>query len=161
MYGQKFGRKLVKAAQNREKQEWATEKPKLDNARRLRGIYFIGPDDEEYTKILKNARRKLERPMAPAMPCNRASNSITKVAAKPEIVSDPKRIPKQCMDVWWNLMNPQGNRRDLLSPEIMKTTLQEKGLLRRRITTWHTRSPPMATSDANSRCKSRSGQGME
>ena len=32
--------KIGKAAQNREKQEWAKEKPKLDNAGRLRGIYF-------------------------------------------------------------------------------------------------------------------------
>ena len=31
----------------REKQEWAIEKPKLDNARRLRGIYLIDPDDGE------------------------------------------------------------------------------------------------------------------
>ena len=38
---------LGKAAQNREKQEWAKEKPKLDNARRLRGIYFIDPDDSQ------------------------------------------------------------------------------------------------------------------
>ena len=41
-----------------EKHKWAIEKPKLDNAERLRGIYFI-----------RNARRKLETPMAPAMPC--------------------------------------------------------------------------------------------
>ena len=27
----------------REKHKWAIEKPKLDNARRLRGIYFIDP----------------------------------------------------------------------------------------------------------------------
>ena len=54
MYGQKCRRKLEKpAAQNREKQEWAKEKPKLDNARKLRGIYFIDPDDNEYPKILK------------------------------------------------------------------------------------------------------------
>ena len=31
--------KIGKAAQNRHKQEWAKEKPKLDNVRRLRGIY--------------------------------------------------------------------------------------------------------------------------
>ena len=30
-----------------EKQEWALEKPKVDNARQLRGIYFIDPEDEE------------------------------------------------------------------------------------------------------------------
>ena len=32
-----------KAAQKREKQEWANEKPQLDNARRLKGICFIDP----------------------------------------------------------------------------------------------------------------------
>ena len=53
--------KIGKAAQNRENQEWAKEKPKFDNARRLTGIFFIGLDDEEYREILwKNARRKLE-----------------------------------------------------------------------------------------------------
>ena len=33
--------KIGKAAQKIEKQEWANEKPKLDNARRLRGISSI------------------------------------------------------------------------------------------------------------------------
>ena len=60
--------KIGKVAQSREKQERTKEKPKLDNARKLRGIYFIDPDDEEYKEILKNATRKLERPMAPTMP---------------------------------------------------------------------------------------------
>ena len=63
--------KIGEAAQNREKQEWTKEKLKLDNARKLRGIYFIDPDDKEYSEIIKNTRRKLERPMAPAMPCKR------------------------------------------------------------------------------------------
>ena len=40
------------------------EKPKLDNARKPRGIYFIDPEDEEYGKIIKNARKKLELPAA-------------------------------------------------------------------------------------------------
>ena len=31
---------MSKTAQRKEKQEWAIEKPKLDNARKLRGIYF-------------------------------------------------------------------------------------------------------------------------
>ena len=38
MYGLMYGAKIENAAQNREKQEWKNEKPKLDNARRLRGI---------------------------------------------------------------------------------------------------------------------------
>ena len=42
------------------------EKPKLDNARRLRGIYFIDPEDDECQETMKNARRKLEIPMPAA-----------------------------------------------------------------------------------------------
>ena len=62
-------RGMSKNAKPREKRKWAIEKPKLDNARRLRGIYFIDPEDMEFNEIIKNARRKLETPMAPAMPC--------------------------------------------------------------------------------------------
>ena len=51
------------------KQRWAIEKPKLDNARQLRGKYFIEPDDEEFKPMMKAARRKLEVPMPAAMPC--------------------------------------------------------------------------------------------
>ena len=43
--------------------------PKLDNARKLRGIYFIDPEDKEFKETIKNARKKLETPVAPAMPC--------------------------------------------------------------------------------------------
>ena len=50
------------AAQNREKQELAKERPKLDNARNMRGVYFIDPDDEEYKRNSQEVRgRKLER----------------------------------------------------------------------------------------------------
>ena len=44
------------ASKRKEKQKWAIEKPKLDNARKLRGIYFIDADDGEFKDILKNAR---------------------------------------------------------------------------------------------------------
>ena len=53
----------------REAKKWAIEKPKLDSARRLRGILFIDPDDEEFKEFMKNARRKLEIPMPAAMLC--------------------------------------------------------------------------------------------
>ena len=56
--------KIGKAAQNRGKQGWKNEKPELDDARRLREIYFLDPDDEEYKETIKHARRGLERPMA-------------------------------------------------------------------------------------------------
>ena len=49
-------------------------KPKLDNARRLRGIYFIDPEDIEFKGTIKNAR-KMETPTAPAMPCKTCKKS--------------------------------------------------------------------------------------
>ena len=60
---------MDRLSKRKEKQTWAIEKPKLDNARRLRGIFFLEPDDEEFKRIMKNARRKLEIPMPAAMPC--------------------------------------------------------------------------------------------
>ena len=42
----------------------------LCNARRrLRGIYFIDPEDKEFKETIKNARKKLETPMALAVLC--------------------------------------------------------------------------------------------
>ena len=51
------------ASKRKEKQKWAIEKPKLDDARRIRGIFFIEPDAEEFKRTVKNARRKFEIPM--------------------------------------------------------------------------------------------------
>ena len=56
-------------SKKRAKQRWTIEKPNLDNARQLRGIYFIEPDDEEFKLTMKAARRKLEVLMPAAMPC--------------------------------------------------------------------------------------------
>ena len=70
------------------------EAKSLDDARQPRGIYFVDPDDEEYKEILKRARRKLEIPMAPTMPCKRmVHTSTTKVAAKQEI-THPERFQR-------------------------------------------------------------------
>ena len=57
------------ASKRKEKQKWAIEKPRLNNARRLRGIYFIDPEDGEFKDIMKNARGKLELPIPASMPC--------------------------------------------------------------------------------------------
>ena len=45
------------------------EKPKLDNARKLRGINFIDPEDGEYKETIEKARKKLEVPEEAAVPC--------------------------------------------------------------------------------------------
>ena len=76
--------KFVKPLRIENKPEWATAKPKLDSARTLRGIYIIDPDDREYSDILKDARRKLERFSPPATPCYRHP-SIVKTSTKPKI----------------------------------------------------------------------------
>ena len=59
---QKFGQNWSTRSESSIKQEWAKEKPKLDNAPTLRGIYIIDPDDREYSQ-----KYKLERPLAPAL----------------------------------------------------------------------------------------------
>ena len=41
------------AAKRKAKQKWAIEKPKLDNARQLRGIFFMEPNDEEFKHTMK------------------------------------------------------------------------------------------------------------
>ena len=79
---------MGKNAKLKEKQKWSEEKIHVENARRLRGTYFIDPEDKEFKETIKNARKKLETSVAPAMPCkimkncgSGASNNIkTKLA---------------------------------------------------------------------------------
>ena len=66
---------MGKNAKLKEKQKWSHEKLHLDNARKLRGIYFIHPEDKEFKEFIKNARKKLETPMAPALPCKILRNT--------------------------------------------------------------------------------------
>ena len=44
--------RMSKAAERKEKQKWAVEKPKLDNARKLRGIFLLDPDDKEFKETI-------------------------------------------------------------------------------------------------------------
>ena len=60
---------MRKHAKLKEKQKWSDEKLHLENARKLRGIYFIDPEDKEFKETIKNARKKLETSVAPVMPC--------------------------------------------------------------------------------------------
>ena len=60
---------MGKHAKLKEKQKWSNKKLHLENARKLRGIYFIDPEDKEFKETIKNARKKLETSVAPAMPC--------------------------------------------------------------------------------------------
>ena len=70
---------MTKAAQGKEKQHRATEKPKLDNARKLRSTYFIDPDDMEFKK---NTREELESSMESALSCKVQNLGHEKLVAK-------------------------------------------------------------------------------
>ena len=74
MSGQICGSFCLMQRKSNAKQKWAIEKPKPDNPRQLRGIFFIEPNDEEFKHTMKNARRKLEIPMPAAMPCKTPVN---------------------------------------------------------------------------------------
>ena len=77
---------MGKHAKLKEKQKWSNEKIHLDNARKLQGIYFIDPEDTEFKETIKNARKKLETSVAPAMPCkilkNCGSGASNKIQTK-------------------------------------------------------------------------------
>ena len=60
---------MGKNAKLKERQKWSNEKLHVENARKLLGIYFIDPAEKEFKETIKNARKKLETPIAPAMPC--------------------------------------------------------------------------------------------
>ena len=66
---------MGKHAKLREKHKWSIGKPKLKNARILCEIYFIDPEDKEFKETIRNARKKLETPMALAMPCKTCKKS--------------------------------------------------------------------------------------
>ena len=55
-------KRMSDASKRKGKQKWAIEKPKLEKAKRLRGIFFIDPDDDEFKRAMIHARRKLEIP---------------------------------------------------------------------------------------------------
>ena len=64
-----FWKSMGKHAKLKEKQKWSNEKFHLENARKLRGIYSIDPEDTEFKETIKNARKKLETSVALAKPC--------------------------------------------------------------------------------------------
>ena len=65
---------MGKHAKLKQKQKWSNEKFHLENARKFRGIYFIDPEDTQFKETIKNARKKLETSVAPAMPCKIMKN---------------------------------------------------------------------------------------
>ena len=88
---------------------------------KLRGIYFIDPEDKEFKETIKNARKKLETPVAAAMPCKISKNSQNWVTRG----KSPMRSNQDCV---------QKN----LYRIIMKTILRERETIHCSITIWYT-----------------------
>ena len=112
--------KLGRNAKLKEKHKWSDEKPKLDDARRLRGIYFIDPEDKEFKETIKNARKKLETPMAPAVLCK------TSKKCKHGVTRGKTFEFKLKLACTWKPVNQHDCVWENLYRIIMKTILQEK-----------------------------------
>ena len=81
----------------------SNEKLHLENARQLRGIYFIDLEDKELKETIKNARNKLETSIAPAMPCKIMKKTCGSGASH-------KIKNKTCVysGSWWNYKTAYG-----------------------------------------------------
>ena len=121
---------MGKNAKLKEKQKWSEEKIHLDNARKLRGMYFIDPEDKEFKETIKNARKKLETSVAPAMPCkimkNCGSGTSNKIKTKLACILEADESTRMRM----------GNS---IPHQIMKTILKEKVKNHYSTTIWFTR----------------------
>ena len=140
---------MGKNAKLKEKQKWSEEKIHLDNARKLRGIYFIDPEDKEFKETIKNARKKLETSTAPAMSCKILKNCG---------MADLTKI-RQNLRVFWKPMNPPECVWGILNHIITKTILQEKVRIHCNIIIWFTKFIPMPQAMNIPAAKSSSGQG--
>ena len=97
---------MGKNAKLKEKHEWSDEQPKLDNDRRLRGIYFIDFEDKEFKETIKNVRKKIETPMASAMPCKtrktfkheETGGKTNKIKSKLACILEASESTRLCME---------------------------------------------------------------
>ena len=117
--------KLGRNAKLKEEHKWFDEKPKLDNARRLRGIYFIDLEDKEFKETNKNARNKLETPMV----------FLARHARK---ASMGRPVASLNLRVSWKPVNPQDCVWKNLYRIIMRTILQERETINSNNEIWFT-----------------------
>ena len=120
-------RGMSKNAELREKHKLTIEKPKLDNARRLRGIYFIDHEDMEFMETIKNARKKIGNTHG----SSHRQTSMERPVAR-------LMISSLNLHVSWKPVNPQGCVWKKLCRNIMRTMSQEKETIHHSITIWYT-----------------------
>ena len=115
--------KLGRNDKLKERQKWSNEEPKLENARRLRGIYFIDFEDKEFKETIKNVRKKLKHRWL--QPCfARLARRVRKGRPVARLM-----ISNQNLRALWKPVNPQDCVWKNLYRIIMRTILQERGTI--------------------------------
>ena len=124
--------KLGRNAQLKERQKWSHEKPKLDNARKLRGIfhrprgYGIQGDHQECSQEIGNANGSRYALQDQARTVSMARPVVNPMSSN------------QNLRVSWKPVNPQDCVWENLYRIIMKTILQEKETIHCNIIIWYT-----------------------
>ena len=143
---------MGKHAKLKEKQKWSNENLHLENARKLRGICFIDPEDKEFKETIKNARKKLETPIALAMPWKIMKKNCGNGASN--------KNQKPNLRVFWKLKNICETAYGQFSTELSRRPYCRK---RRKFITalqFGSQICSCASSRENSCSKGSSGQGM-
>ena len=122
--------KLGRNVKLKERQKWSHEKPMLDNGRR--GIHFIDLEDMEFKETIKNARRNLETPMAPAMPCKTSKKSKH---GETRSKTDDFKWKFACI---LEASESTRMRMEESLPKYQRTILQEKEIIHCSLTIWYT-----------------------
>ena len=98
--GQKYGPRLVKPLRIEKNKNGKTRSQNSTMLEDWEAFASLILMTRITKKLIKNVKRKLERPVASAMPCKRkAQTGTTKVVCN----------ARKCTVVWWKLMNPRGN----------------------------------------------------
>ena len=129
MYGQKYGRKLVKPLRiekNRNGQKRNQSSTMLEDWEEFTLSILTTKNTKKFSKTKKT--KKLERPVAPAILCETYPKASRKCVRGRRL--HPRGLPKRFVSGWWNLMNLRDNTQNLLSLKTMKITLHVKELLR-------------------------------
>ena len=136
-HGPEVWTKIGRAAQNRGNQGWAKEKPKLDNAPRLRWICFIDP----WWPRIQGNFSKYKNEFGKALwhlPC-----LVKELQTPPQICFHSRTLHPQTdcglksVITWqWNHMNHKATRGIFSTQKIMKSTLQAKDMLQWHIIIW-------------------------
>ena len=125
--------KMGKNAKLKEKQKWSYEKPPLDNARKLRGIFSLTPSTRNLRRPLRMLARNWKYQWLPLC--------LAKFLRAMRIVGvvHPIKSRRSLRVFWWKLVNLQDCVCENHCRLTMKTILQENETVHYSIKTWFTK----------------------